>query len=289
MKGPEKRLFCFGLGYAAAHLTDAAAARGMTIAGTRRSEMGCAELTMRGISAFRFDGAAPNQGIAKALAQTTHLVASIPPDEEGEPALAQHARDIAASGTLEWIGYLSSTGVYGNRDGGWVDEAAIPEPGSNTARRRLAAEGAWLTLGALNGLPVHIFRLAGIYGPGRNAVERLRAGTARHIEKPGHVFSRIHVHDIVNVLLASMERPRAGAIYNVCDDEPAAQSEVIVHAAGLLGIDPPPAEAYESADLSEAARRFYSENRRVRNNRIKDELGITLHYPSYREGLAALM
>ena len=288
MTGDAQRILCLGLGYAAGHLAAAAAARGIAVAGTSRTEAGRTDLVARGYGGYRFDGHGPMGDIATALAGTTHLLASVPPGEGGDPVLHHHARHIAACGTLGWIGYLSTTGVYGDRAGGWVDEHTVPDPGSETAERRLAAEGAWLTLGALHGIPVHIFRLAGIYGPGRNALVQLRAGTARRIIKPGHVFSRIHVADIVTVLLASMTRPKAGAIYNVCDDEPAAQADVLGHAATLLGVAPPPAEPFETADLSDAARRFYADNRRVRNRRIKDELGIALRYPSYRDGLAAL-
>ncbi len=288
MTGVSESIFCFGLGYVAARLAAAAGARGIAVAGTGRTERSLRGLAARGIAAHAFDGKTPIADVVAALSDTTHIVASIPPGEDGDPALAHHGRDIAACPALRWIGYLSSTGVYGNRDGGWVDETTVPNPGNQTAARRLSAEAAWLRLGAMNGIPVHIFRLVGIYGPDRNPLVQLRAGTARRIVKPGQIFSRIHVADIVGVLLASMERPRAGAIYNVCDDRPAAQSDVIAHAAGLLGIEPPPAEPFETARLSPAARRFYSENRRVRNRRIKQELGIVLRYPSYREGLAAL-
>ncbi len=285
MIGAAKRVFCFGLGYVAGHL--AAAGRG--IAGTRRTERSVAAMAERGIEAHVFAGDRPMASGGEALSGATHLLASIPPGDDGDPALVHHGRDIAAASALEWIGYLSTTGVYGDRDGGWVDETTAPDPATEPALRRLTVEGAWLKLGAMNGIPVHIFRLAGIYGPGRNALERLRAGSARRIVKPGQVFSRIHVADILGVLLASMERPRSGAIYNVCDDEPAAQPVVIAHAAGLLGIEPPAAEPFETADLSPAAQRFYSENRRVCNRRIKQELGVALRYPSYREGLAALV
>ena len=288
MSGDTKRILCFGLGYAAGHLAQAAASQGIAVAGTSRTEQGRADLAGRGYRAHRFDGQGPMGDIAAALAGTTHLLASAPPGEEGDPVLRHHQRDIAACATLGWIGYLSSTGVYGDRGSGWVDEDTMPEPGSETASRRLAAEVAWLTLGALHGIPVHVFRLAGIYGPGRNALVQLRAGTARRIVKPGQVFSRIHVADIVAVLLASMARPRAGAIYNVCDDAPAAHADVVAHAAALLGIEPPPAEPFETVELSDAARRFYAESRRVRNRRIKAELGVALLYPTYREGLAAL-
>ena len=186
---------------------------------------------------------------------------------------------------LAWIGYLGTTAVYGDRQGGWVDEETPIEPTLARADRRARAEAAWLK----SGLPVHIFRLAGIYGPGRNAFVNLKDGTARRIVKPGQVFSRIHVEDIATVLEASIARPRPGAIYNVCDDEPAPPQDVVAHAAELMGVAPPPEQPYETADLSPMARTFYKDNRRVRNERIKRELGVRLAYPTYREGLAALL
>jgi len=276
-----KKLFCIGLGYVARALAGAAVSKGFSVSGTKR-DPGTERYS------YVFDGNTQIDDVGAVLAGTTHLLISAPPDAAGDPVLRHHLLDIAACGSLGWIGYLSSTGVYGDRDGGWVDEGTVPEPGSETTEFRLAAEGQWLTTGAMHGIPVQIFRLAGIYGPARNALVQLRAGTARRIVKPGHAFSRIHVVDIVGVLLASMDRPHAGAIYNVCDDEPADQSDVVTHAAELLGIEPPQKEEFANADLSEAARRFYSENRRIDNRRIKQDLGVALAYPTYRDGLAAL-
>ena len=219
----------------------------------------------------------------EALAGVTHVLSSIAPDEAGDPVLDRHGPDL---GEASWIGWLGTTAVYGDRQGGWVDEDTAIEPTLARADRRARAEAAWLA----SGLPVHIFRLAGIYGPGRNAFVNLKDGTARRIVKPGQVFSRIHVEDIATVLEASIARPRPGAVYNVCDDEPAPPDQVVVtYAAELLGVEPPPAQPYETAELSPMARTFYRDNRRVRNDRIKDELGVRLAYPSYREGLAALL
>jgi len=200
-----------------------------------------------------------------------------------------HGPDIASRRELAWIGYLSTTGVYGDRQGGWVDEESALRPTGERGRRRVAAEAGWRALGQRAGLPAHVFRLAGIYGPGRSAFDALRAGRAQRIEKPGHVFSRIHVADIVQVLHASMARPRAGAIYNLCDDDPAAPADVIAHAAALLGVAPPPIVPFAEAKLSEMARSFYDDNKRVRNDRIKQELGVRLTYPDYRAGLAAIL
>ena len=271
------RLFCFGLGYTGAALARRLLGEGWSVSGTRRA----------GIEAIAFTGATP-MADARALRRATHLLSTIPPDARGDPVLAHHGADIAACGGLRWAGYLSTTGVYGDSGGAWVDEAAPCRPTSVEARRRLAAEDAWLDLWNAHRVPVHIFRLPGIYGPGRNPFRALREGTARRIDKPGHAFSRIHVDDIVAGLRASMERPNRGAVYNLCDDEPAAAAEVIAHAAVLLGRPPPPLVPFAGADLSPRARAFYADNRRVSNRRIKDELGVRLRFPSYREGLAAI-
>lgn len=268
-------LFCFGLGYTAGHLARRLAARGWEVRGTTRHPGEPAAWPM---FAFERDRPLPEG----ALAGVTHVLTSIPPDEAGDPVLDRHAADL---GGAAWIGWLGTTGVYGDRQGGWVDEETPIEPTLARADRRARAEAAWLA----SGLPVHIFRLAGIYGPGRNAFVNLTEGTARRIVKPGQVFSRIHVEDIANVLEASIARPRPGAIYNVCDDEPAPPDEVVTYAAELLGVDSPPAQDYATAELSPMARTFYRDNRRVRNERIKQELGVRLAYPSYREGLAALL
>ena len=191
--------------------------------------------------------------------------------------------------SLVWLGYLSTTGVYGDRSGGWVDEESELHPSGERGRRRVAAEAGWLDLWRRSGAPVHVFRLAAIYGPGRSPIEALRVGTAKRIAKPGQVFSRIHVEDLASVLAASIARPQPGAVYNVCDDEAAPPEAVVAYAAGLLGIAPPPLVPFEEAGLSAMARSFYDDNKRVSNARIKSELGVTLRYPTYREGLAAIL
>jgi nucleoside-diphosphate-sugar epimerase len=213
----------------------------------------------------------------------------VPPDEAGDPFFDRHRDDIAGIRDLAWLGYLSTTGVYGDRDGGWVDESAELRPTGERGRRRVAAEAAWLDLWRERGVPVHIFRLAGIYGPGRSPFDALRARTARRIDKPGQVFSRIHVDDLASVLLASLARPRPGAIYNVCDNEPTSPAEVVAHAAALLGMPAPPLVPFEPAELSPMARSFYDDNKRVSNALIKAELGVCLRFPSYRGGLAAIL
>ncbi len=201
--------------------------------------------------------------------------------------LARYADAVAAS-RIRWIGYLSTIGVYGDQGGAWTDEATPATPRSARSKVRLDAEAAWLALGAATGKAVQIFRLSGIYGPGRNPIVKLREGRSQRIVKAGQVFNRIHVDDIATTLLASIDRPRPGAIYNVTDDEPAAPQTVTEHAAALTGLPLPPAIDFETADLSPMARSFYGENKRVRNRLIRDELGVALAYPTYREGLAAL-
>lgn len=284
------RLFCFGLGYSAGYLAERLKARGWRVAGTCREAEKRDRLAARGIEAFLFDRGRPLDDAAAALAGATHLLSSAPPDREGDPVLDHHGQDIAAlaaSGALQWAGYLSTTGVYGNRDGGWVDEDSDLAPTTARGQRRLEAEQRWLALHRDHGVPVHIFRLAGIYGPGRSAVDTVRAGTARRIVKRGQVFSRIHVEDIATVLEASMARPNPGGVYNVCDNEPTPPQDVVAYACDLLGVAPPPEIAFEEAELTAMARSFYAENKRVSNDRIRHELGVRLAYPSYREGLAA--
>jgi nucleoside-diphosphate-sugar epimerase len=279
----QRALFCFGLGYSAGFLARRLAEQGWAIAGTSRDG------ASGPFALQRFERAHPLADAPRRLADTTHLLISIPPDEAGCPVFDAHGTEIAALRQLRWIGYLSSTNVYGDQAGGWVDEAAPTAPSGERGRRRVAAEAAWRGLGARSGIAVQIFRLAGIYGPGRSALDALRAGTARRIVKPGQVFSRIHVADLAAVLEASMARPDAGAIYNVCDDSPSPPDEVIAYAAALLGVAPPPLEDFATAALSPMARSFYDDSKRVANRRIKDELGVVLRYPSYREGLAALL
>lgn len=285
----RRRLFCFGYGFSAQAVGARLGPAGWSLTGTCRSQEGCRALADAGVEAVPFAREAPLADAGRLLAGATHILLSIPPDSDGDPALDCHGTDIAALPDLEWIGYLSTTGVYGDTGGAWVDESAAPAPTSARGKRRLAAERGWRAFGEAHGIPVHVFRLAGIYGPGRNALAAVRRGEARRIAKPGQVFSRIHVADIAQVLAASIARPRAGAIYNVRDDEPAPGADVVTHACALLGVVPPPLTPLEEADLSPMARSFYAENRRVSNALIKTELGVELRYPDYRAGLAALL
>ena len=282
------RLFCFGLGYTAAALSRRLQAQGWIIAGTCRSQETLTELTDRGIEGYVFDRGRRIEDPVCAFQGTTHILSSVPPDAEGDTVLDLHRVDILALEDLGWVGYLSTTGVYGDRGGDWVDEDSAPQPTTDRGRRRLAAETEWMMLWQRHGVPVHVFRLAGIYGPGRSALDAVRAGRARRIDKPEQVFSRIRVEDIARVLHASLMLPNPGRIYNVCDDLPTSPEEVTTFACNLLGVTPPALVPFGEAELSDMARSFYSENKRVRNDRIKQELGIDLEYPDYRTGLRAL-
>ncbi|MBT5571715.1 MAG: SDR family oxidoreductase [Alphaproteobacteria bacterium] len=282
-------LFVFGLGFSARTLAKQLLARGWTVRGTTRSPEKAELLRESGIEACLFDSASPLADLA-VLDGVTHLLSSAPPGPAGDPVLDLHAADIAARARqIVWAGYLSTTGVYGDRGGDWVDESATPDPATERGARRVAAEAGWRALGREHGLPIHFFRLAGIYGSGRNALETVRQGKARRIIKEGQVFSRTHVEDIAAVLEASIARPEPGAAYNVCDDDPAPPQDVVLHACELLGVSPPPEIPIAEAELSAMARSFYAESKKVSNARIKRELGVVLKYPDYRAGLAALL
>lgn len=272
-------LLSIGHGYSAQALARMLVPQGWRIIATTRSEDKAEALRATGVEPLVW------QGGPLPLAEATHLLTSVPPDGTGDPVLAAQKETIAAARHLAWVGYLSTVGVYGDHGGGWVDEDTPLTPATARGRARVLAEAQWLALP----LPVQVFRLAGIYGPGRGPFEKVRDGTARRIIKPGQVFSRIHVEDIAQVLAASIARPNPGRIYNVCDDNPAPPEDVLSHAAALLGLPEPPAIAYDEAELTPMARSFYAESKRVRNERIKAELGVKLRYPDYRSGLAALL
>ncbi|MDZ4382590.1 MAG: SDR family oxidoreductase [Parvibaculum sp.] len=284
------KLFCFGCGYSARVFARRLAARGFAVAGTCRTEEGAERLKAAGIEPFLFAEGKPLDDPEGALQGTTHLLVSTPPEEAGDPVLVAHRETLKAMAPeIRWAAYLSTTGVYGDRKGEWVTEETPIDPNAARSGRRASAERAWQALARESELPLHIFRLAGIYGPGRNQLKGVLDGTAKRIVKAGQIFSRIHVEDIANVLEASMARPRPGAIYNVCDDEPAPATDVVAYAAELLGRTPPPEISFEEAALSPMARSFYMASRRVSNALIHDELGVTLAYPAYREGLKALL
>jgi nucleoside-diphosphate-sugar epimerase len=285
----SNKLFCFGTGFSARLVARKLQAEGWEVAGTTRSTDKFDALLAEGITPCQFAESLPVANIADALRGVTHVLVSAPPGGDGDPVLNLHRGDLASLPAQTWIGYLSTTGVYGDRNGGNVDEDSELLPSGKRGRRRVAAEKAWFDLGARHDLCVQSFRLAGIYGPGRNALETVRSGRARRIVKPGQVFSRIHVEDIAQTVLASIARPHAGAAYNVCDDDAAPPQDVIAYACGLLGMDPPAEENFETAVLSPMAVSFYEDNKRVENTRIKRELGVNLRYNSYQAGLQALL
>lgn len=285
---PPGHLFCFGLGFTGARLARRLLAAGWRVSGTARTGEKLANLSEVGIAGHLFG---PETGPLdpSAFAGVTHLVSSIPPDADGDPALNAHRAMLAGQPSLTWVGYLSTPAVYGDRAGGIAHEEDEPTPGSARGARRLAAERAWVA--AFDGAPVsvQIFRLAGIYGPGRSAIDQMRDGTARIIDKPGQVFNRIHVDDIGTILMASMARPHHGRVYNVADEEACASGDVIRYAADLLGLAAPAPIPYDSAELSPMARSFYSECKRLDTTRLSTELGVRLSYPTYREGLRAIL
>lgn len=282
------RLFCFGLGYTALRIAERLQAEGWNVAGTCRSADKQADLKSQGIDAFLFDGKNPIPTPSYALSGVTHILSSIPPDESGDPVLRLHLRDIASLPSLKWAGYLSTTGVYGDRGGDWVDESTPRAPTTERGKRRATAEMAWQELHRTALVPVHLFRLPGIYGPGRSTFDAIAAGRTRRIFKEGQLFSRIHVDDLATAIVASMHRPKAGAIYNICDDEPAPPQDVTAYACDLAGVPVEPLTPIDEAALSPMAASFYSESKRVRNTRMKVDLGVNLVYPTYREGLDAL-
>jgi nucleoside-diphosphate-sugar epimerase len=276
------RILVFGLGYTGLAVARAAAAAGNSVCGTVRGIAASAEDDIMRIAFTDAKGA---------ISTATHLLSSVPPSTTGDPVLALYGRAIESAPLLRWIGYLSSIGIYGDRNGAWVDEETTPAPASDRSRRRMAAEESWRRVGRR--CAIDVFRLAGIYGPQRSVFDHLRAGTARCISRPGHQFGRIHRDDIARAVLAAVRQdPRPGVrIFNIVDDEPAESADVVVEAAQLLGIAPPASVSYSDAKstMSPMARSFWAENRKVSSQRTQQELGLRWLYPSYREGLRAIL
>ncbi len=276
-----KTLLSIGHGYSARALAPVLLADGWRIIGTTRSEDKVGALQSAGVEAVVW----PQTDLRPYLNQASHVLTSVAPNANGDPVLNEIGSLLGTASDLDWVGYLSTTGVYGDHGGGWVDENTPLTPSTKRGQMRVAAEASWQALG----LPLHIFRLAGIYGLGRGPFAKVRAGTARRIIKPGQVFSRIHVEDIAQILAASIAQPRAGAIYNLCDDDPAPPQDVIAYAAELLSLPLPDAVGFETAEMTPMARSFYAESKCVSNARIKSELGVVLRYPDYRTGLQSLL
>lgn len=274
----SKTLLSIGHGFSARALTPYLLDAGWTVIGTSRSAEKCNALRAMGVEAVQW----PGTDLTDAMHRASHLLMSAAPTDAGDPFLADY--DLSQH-SFDWVGYLSTTGVYGDHGGGWVDEDSPLSPATKRGQLRVRAEAQWQALP----LPLHIFRLAGIYGPGRGPFAKVRAGTARRIIKDNQVFSRIHVDDIAQVLWASIRRPNAGAIYNLCDNDPAPPQDVIAYAAQLLGAPMPEAVDYGTAEMTPMARSFYAESKRVRNDRIRDELGVALKFPDYKSGLQDLL
>ncbi|PTX75740.1 SDR family oxidoreductase [Sulfitobacter mediterraneus] len=279
----DKTLLSLGHGYSARALADRLIPQGWRIIGTTRSADKRDDIAATGVEPLLW----PGTDIAPLLAQVPHVLVSAGPGPEGDPVLGALREQItAAAPHLRWVGYLSTTGVYGDHGGDWVDEDTPLTPATKRGLARVRAETAWQSI---PDLPLHIFRLAGIYGPGRGPFAKVRKGTARRIIKEGQVFSRIHVEDIAQALELSIRSPQPGSIYNLCDDDPAPPQDVIGFAATLLDVPLPPAMDFETAEMTPMARSFYAESKKVRNNRIKEALGWQPQYPDYRSGLTDLL
>jgi nucleoside-diphosphate-sugar epimerase len=279
----EKTLLSIGHGYSARALAERLVPQGWRIVGTTRSADKADQIAATGVEPVVW----PGTDLATLVAEFPNILVSAGPGPDGDPVLNAVQDDIArAAPNLRWLGYLSTTGVYGDHGGDWVDETTPLSPSTKRGQARVEAEARWQ---AIPDLPLHIFRLAGIYGPGRGPFAKVRAGTARRIIKDGQVFSRIHVDDIAQALELSLRNPDPGAIYNLCDDDPAPPQDVIAYAAKLLGVPIPPAIAIEDAEMTPMARSFYAESKKVRNDLIKQELGWTPRYPTYHEGLNAML
>lgn len=284
-----KHLAAIGFGYTAAALARQLEPSQWHVTGTKRTEAGATAIREQGYSALVLDDTTPATALVPALHDVTHLLLSAAPGANGDLILGRLEQVRSQLSQLQWVGYLSTVGVYGNHNGAWIDEETPANPSSERGRRRLLAETAWQSFGARHAVPIGIFRLPGIYGPGRSAFDRLQAGTARRINKPGQVFNRMHVDDIAGALATAMARDTAsGQVFNLIDDEPAPPQDVIAYAAGLMGIAAPPEVDFEAADMTAMARSFYGDSKRVANTRMKRELGFQPRYPTYREGLAAI-
>ena len=279
----HKYLLSFGHGYSAQALACNLLPQGWKIIGTTRDKKKLLKLGETGIQPYLWG----DSGIEEAFSKATAVLISAGPNEEGDPVFLRYNKLFKKyAAKLDWVGYLSTTGVYGDFNGQWVDEKTPLNPQTKRGQLRLTAEQGWQSI---SGLPLHIFRLAGIYGPGRGPFRKVRNGTAKRIIKRGQVFSRTHVDDIAQVLLASLNSPNPGRVYNVCDNDPAPPQDVISYAAELLGLPLPPIVNFDDTDLSPMARSFYAENKKVDNTRIKSELGVALLYPNYKAGLKSML
>ena len=274
-------LLSIGHGFTAREFGTFVQSHDWRVIGTTRSESKAQHLTDLGVEPLVW----PGSDLSGAIRAATHILVSAAPDEHGDAFFNAYQDQLSAAPNLRWVGYLSTTGVYGDHGGAWVDEDTPVVPTTKRGQHRVVAEKQWLN----SDLPVHVFRLAGIYGAGRGPFEKLRNGTARLVKKSGQIFGRIHIEDIAQSLYASTQFPNPGRIYNLSDDEPAAPEDILTYAAELLNMPLPPSVDFETADMKPMARSFYSECKRVRNDRMKDELGVKLKYTGYKEALNAIL
>lgn len=289
MERPVMRLVIIGYGYSSTAVAKALKGQVERLHVTARSAEKVERLRREGIDAIAFEGSALSPALATALSRATHLLMSAPPGEAGDPLLNAPGFPGLEMPALRRVIYLSTVGVYGDHGGAWVDETSPLRPVSQRSRQRVAAEESWQAFAATRNLDLGIFRLSGIYGPGRSAIDNLRAGTARRIVKPGQVFNRIHVGDIGGAIAHALMRGGPPGVFNLTDDEPCPPQEVVEYAARLLGVEPPPEIPFELADLSPMGRSFYGENKRVSNAKIRSDLSYRFRYPTYREGLKACL
>ena len=283
-----KKLFCFGFGFSAQGLASVLSPLGWKVGGTSRKEGKRSKLSQKGWDVFIFDGDSKKTELPDFFWNASHLLIPIPP-KQTDYVLDNFLSEILKKNDWQWVGYLSTTGVYGDKNGELVDEESDLNPSIDRAKRRLDAENKWRALFTEHKLPIHIFRCVGIYGPGRNPLKTVRDGYGKRIDKPGYKFSRVHVEDLATVLHASIQKPNPGSIYNVCDDLPIESRHVTEYACELLGIKLPQLIPFEEANLSDMAKSFYLDRKRISNHKIKEELGVCLKYPDYKIGLKALM
>ena len=280
-----KTLLSFGHGYSARALSRCLADEGgWKIIGTTRDESGEKAIVLSGAEPRIW----PGTDLSADIESATHVLVSIAPAIDGDPVVQACSDQLAASEGLEWIGYLSATSVYGDRNGEWVDESSELSPTTQRGRLRVEAERSWRRLADRHGLPLHLFRLAGIYGPERGPLHQFLAGKKNRVVKSDQYFNRIHVEDIAHILRASMRSPRPGEVYNVCDDCPARSEDVMNFIAGLTGRPPVEALAADMAGLSDMAKSFHAESKRVQNSKVKSQLGISLLHPEFRSGITSL-
>ncbi len=289
MDRPPRHLLCFGLGYSASWLARDLLGAQWRVSGTYQPQKEHEAVPPAvHMEAFSRDHRVEN--IDALLRDVSHVLISVPPDATGDPVLDVHGDDLARHAEhIEWLGYLSTVGVYGDTNGKPVNETSRLLPSQERSRFRGLAETRWQNLAVRARLPLHVFRLAGIYGPARSVLDKVRAGRAQRIDKPGHLFSRIHVADLVRVLRASMAKPNPGGVYNVCDDEPARPSDVVKYACELLGVEAPREIPFAKAQMSTMQKTFWADDRLVLNDKIKDELGVELSYRDYKSGLRAVL